>query len=298
MAATATPQEGTVRSQKESLFGSWRMRIASLLVAAYVLAAIFGPMLLDYDAVATSTRDRLLPPGSTLSSGDIAWLGTDQVGRDVLAQVFQGARISMTVGVVTLILAGSIGLALGIGSGYFGGKLDGIIMRLADVQLSFPSILLAIFIAAILGPSVINVIITLAVTKWVVFARVARGQTLSIKQRDYVDSARVMGAGTWFIIKRCIAPAAMAPVLVVATVELGLVIIAEASLSFLGLGTPQSSPSWGLTIAQGRDYLGTAWWISTVPGIALAILVISVGTLGDELRDRFDPNMRGLESAT
>lgn len=271
-----------------------RLAIPIFIVALYVLAAVLGPVLLQYDAVATSTQDRLLPPGSVLSTGERALLGTDQVGRDILAQVFEGARISMLVGALTLVLAGSLGIVLGIVSGYFGGKIDAIIMRLADIQLAFPSILLAILIAAILGPSVTNVIITLAVTKWVVFARVARGQTLTVKERDFVDAARVMGGSTWFIFKRCLAPATAAPILVVATVELGLVIIAEASLSFLGLGTPAASPSWGLTIAQGRDYLQDAWWISTMPGVALAILVISFGTLGDELRDRFDPNLRGL----
>lgn len=277
-----------------AVVSSWRLRVSAAIVGTYVVAAILGPVLMQYDAVATSTRDRLLPPGAVLDSGARALLGTDQVGRDILAQVFEGARISMLVGVSTLLLAGSIGLGLGIASGYFGGKIDSVIMRLADIQLSFPSILLAIFIAAVLGPSVTNVIITLAVTKWVVFARVARGQTLSIKNKDFVDAARVMGGNTWFIVKRCLVPGLLAPILVVATVELGLVVIAEASLSFLGLGTPASSPSWGLTIAQGRDYLGDAWWISTVPGVALAMLVISVGTLGDELRDRSDPNLRGL----
>lgn len=287
-------QSGPTKKGPSSILSSWRLRLSAAVVAAYVAAAVLGPPLMNYDAVQTSSRDRLLPPGSVLSDGQRAWLGTDQVGRDILAQLFEGARISMMVGVLTLVFAGSIGIVLGITSGYFGGKIDAVIMRLADIQLSFPSILLAIFIAAILGPSVVNVIITLAVTKWVVFARVARGQTLTVKKRDFVDAARVMGGSTWFIVKRCIVPSTMAPIMVVATVELGLVIIAEASLSFLGLGTPQSSPSWGLTIAQGRDYLGDAWWISTMPGIALAILVISVGSLGDELRDRFDPNLRGL----
>lgn len=274
--------------------GSWRLRISAGIVGFYVAASVVGPTLMRYDSVATSTRDRLLPPGSQLSTGKYAWLGTDQVGRDILAQVLEGAQISMLVGVLTLLFAGTIGLVLGITSGFLGGKVDSVIMRLADIQLSFPPLLLAIFIAAILGPSVANVIITLAVTKWVVFARVARSQVMSVKKRDFVDSARVMGGSNWFIVKRCLVPATVAPIMVVATVELGLVIIAEASLSFLGLGTPPSSPSWGLTIAQGRDYLGDAWWISTAPGIALAILVISVGTLGDELRDRLDPNLRDV----
>lgn len=289
----ATPE--TSSGGPKAKFGrSWRLRIPAGIVGFYVVASVVGPTLMRYDSVATSTRDRLLPPGSQLSTGKYAWLGTDQVGRDILAQVLEGAQISMLVGVLTLLLAGSIGLALGIASGFLGGRVDSVIMRLADIQLSFPPLLLAIFIAAILGPSVVNVIITLAVTKWVVFARVARSQVMSVKKRDFVDSARVMGGSNWFIVKRCLVPATVAPVMVIATVELGLVIIAEASLSFLGLGTPPSSPSWGLTIAQGRDYLGDAWWISTAPGIALAVLVVSVGMLGDELRDRLDPNLRDV----
>lgn len=289
----ATPETSSGGPKAKS-GGSWRLRIPAGILGFYVVASVVGPTLMRYDSVATSTRDRLLPPGSQLSSGKYAWFGTDQVGRDILAQVLEGAQISMLVGVLTLLLAGSVGLALGIASGFLGGRVDSVIMRLADIQLSFPPLLLAIFIAAILGPSVVNVIITLAVTKWVVFARVARSQVMSVKKRDFVDSARVMGGSNWFIVKRCLVPATVAPVMVVATVELGLVIIAEASLSFLGLGTPPSSPSWGLTIAQGRDYLGDAWWISTAPGIALAVLVISVGMLGDELRDRLDPNLRDV----
>lgn len=271
-----------------------RYRVALALAGLYVLAAVFGPILTGYSHVRTRIGDRLLPPGSTLSTGEFALLGTDQVGRDVFAQVIEGARISMMVGVATLALAGLLGVTLGVVSGYFGGRIDSVIMRIADVQLSFPSILLAIFIAAVLGPSVLNVIITLAITRWVVFARVARGQAMATKQREFVDSTRTLGATTWHVLKRCIVPSTLAPVLVVATVQLGLVIIAEASLSFLGLGTPPSSPSWGLTIANGRDQLGDAWWISTMPGIALAILVVSVGTVGDELRDRFDPRLKGM----
>jgi peptide/nickel transport system permease protein len=208
--------------------------------------------------------------------------------------MLQGARISIAVGLATLLLAGTIGVTVGIAAGYFGGWLDGVLMRLADIQLAFPSILLAIFIAALLGPSVVNVVIVLAVSNWVTFARVARGQALSTRRREFVDASRTLGAGTWRLIRRCILPASVAPVLVVATVEIGHVILAEASLSFLGLGTPASTPSWGVTIANGRNYLADAWWISTVPGIALAFLVISLGVLGDALRDRYDPRLRSL----
>lgn len=270
-----------------------RLGIPLTVVACYVLAGVFGPMLVPFNTTETHTGDRLRAPGSALSEGGHTWLGTDDVGRDLLGQVLIGARISLIVAVVTLAIAGMIGLIIGVVAGFLGGKVDAILMRLADVQLAFPSILLAILIASLLGPSVVNVIVTLAVTRWVVFARVARAQTLAVKHREYVDATRVLGARALFLIRRCVLPACLAPLLVVGTVELGMVIIAEASLSFLGLGTPGTSPSWGLTIANGRNYLSDAWWISSIPGIALAILVVACGIVGDELRDRLDPHLKG-----
>ncbi|WP_083460287.1 ABC transporter permease [Jiangella muralis] len=284
--------EPAVRSRSKP--GSGRIRFASAVIGLYVLVAVFGPWLVGYDPVATSTGDRLLPPGSRTEDGSLAIFGTDQVGQDLLAQVFQGARISIAVGVATLLLAGLIGVTVGVVAGWYGRWLDGALMRLADVQLTFPSILLAIFIAALLGPSVVNVVIVLAISNWVTFARVARSQVLVTKNRDFVDATRTLGARSWHLVRHCVLPACAAPVLVVATVEIGHVILAEASLSFLGLGTPSSSPSWGVTIANGRNYLGDAWWISTIPGICLALLVVSFGLLGDALRDRFDPKLKNL----
>jgi peptide/nickel transport system permease protein len=270
----------------------WRLLITSIVVALYVLAAIFGPMIVDYDPVQTRTEDRLLPPGATLSNGETAWLGTDQLGRDLFAQVLEGSRISLLVAAGVLIVGGSVGLILGLVSGYFGGVIDSAIMRVADVQLAFPGILLAILIAGVLGPSVFNVIVTLAVTRWVLFARVARGSTLATKERDFVDSARVLGASNFRILRKYILPSILTPLLVTATVQVGLMIVAEASLSFLGLGVPLDQPSWGSTIANGRDYVTTAWWIATMPGIALTVVVVSIGLLGDEIRDVLDPNLQ------
>ncbi|MEV5888624.1 ABC transporter permease [Nonomuraea fuscirosea] len=274
--------------------GRLRIIVSLAVVAFYVVAAVVGPMLLEFDPVATDLGSRLKPPGFVLPDGHTAIFGTDQVGQDVLAQMLQGARVSITVGVATLVLAGVIGVAAGVAAGYFGGWLDMVLMRLADIQLTFPSILLAIFIASILGPSVVNVVIVLSISNWVTFARVTRSQVLGLKSRDFVDATRTLGARTWHLVTRSILPSVTAPILVVATVELGHVILAEASLSFLGLGTPASTPSWGLTIANGRDYLSNAWWISTIPGIGLAVLVISFGVLGDALRDRFDPRLRSM----
>jgi peptide/nickel transport system permease protein len=271
-----------------------RLVLSAIPVILFILVAVFGPMVVQFDHISTSIGDRLLPPGSMTSSGNIAWLGTDQVGRDLLAQVIQGTRISILVGVLTIVGAGVVGSLVGIISGFAGGVVDTFLMRLADIQLAFPSILLAILIAAVIGPSVTNVIITLAVTRWVIFARVSRGSALAAKEREFVDAARVQGASALRLLTKYIFPSTLTPLLVVATVQFGFVIIAEASLSFLGLGTPPAQPSWGLTIANGRDHLATAWWIATMPGIALGLLMVSVGMFGDELRDHLDPNLRGL----
>lgn len=269
-----------------------RLWLPLSIVTVVVLMGVVGPLLTDYDALAVNVADRLLPPGSNTSSGELALLGTDQLGRDLLAQIIQGARVSILIGLATLLLAGTIGGVVGVAAGFRGGALDMGFMRLADIQLAFPALLLAIFLASFLGQSVMNVIITLAITRWVVFARVARSQVLTVRRREFVEATSALGGSAWFVIRRCILPSVVSPLAVVATVELGLVIIAEASLSFLGLGTPPTSPSWGLTIANGRDYLDSAWWIAAFPGIALAALVIAVGALGDHLRDWLDPYVR------
>lgn len=277
-----------IRNRKRKI----RLLLWGVPIIVFVLIAIFGPMLVPYDSVTVRTGDRLKPPGAILRDGSRAWLGTDQVGRDMLAQVLQGARISLLVGAATVVLAGIIGMSAGVIAGYRGGFLDSLLMRLADIQLAFPSIIFAIMIAAVIGPSVVNVIITLALTRWVVFARISRAAVLSTKEKEFVTASRAIGATAPRQLTRHIIPSIIAPLIVIATVEIGLVIIAEASLSFLGLGTPPSQPSWGQTIAQGRDYLNNAWWISTIPGIALCLVVISVGVFGDRLRDYLDPRMQ------
>lgn len=267
--------------------------LSGIPVAIYILAALIGPYLVPYDSTVTRLTDRLKGPGTLLATGGHAILGTDQVGRDLLAQVIAGARVSMLVGLVTVLVAGVLGSLLGLLAGYVGGWVDSLVMRIADVQLAFPSILLAILIAAVIGPSLPNVIFTLAITRWVVFARVARAGALTLREREFVDAAKVLGASRWRVLTGDILPSALGPLLVLATSQFGLVIVAEAALSYLGLGTPPSSPSWGVTIANGRDYLDTAWWISTIPGIALAVLVLCIAVLGDSVRDYLDPTGEG-----
>jgi peptide/nickel transport system permease protein len=274
-----------------------RLLLAAAPLLIFVLVAVVGPLMVPYDPITTRTGDRLKPPGTVLSDGSLAVLGTDQVGRDLLAQVLQGARVSFLVAAGTIIAAGVIGVIVGILAGYYGGVPDMVTMRLADIQLGFPTILLAILIAAMLGPSVTNVIITLAIARWVTYGRVARASTLSTREREFVLAARALGATDVRVLLRHILPSTLTPLIVISTVEVGLVIISEASLSFLGLGTPPDQPSWGLIVANGRAYLNTAWWISTMPGIALSLLVLAVAAFGDRLRDYLDPRARTIRSA-
>jgi peptide/nickel transport system permease protein len=185
------------------------------------------------------------------------------------------------VAIATVVIGGAIGLVLGLVGGYFGRWLDAVIGRIGDIQLAFPSILLAILIAGVLGPSVANVIITLAITRWVIFARIVRASTLVSSAQESVDGARVIGVGDVRILRRYVLPDTIGPLLVAATVQVGQMVIAEASLSFLGLGVPPELASWGSTISRGRDFLGSAWWISTIPGLAMVGLVVAIGVLGD-----------------
>ena len=279
------PQRGPARRRRRAT----GLILAVIPLLFFVLAALIGPLLVPYDPITTRTGERLLPPGAVLPDGSVALLGTDQVGRDLFAQVLQGARISLLVAAGTILAAGLIGLVVGVMAGYYGGVLDMVAMRIADIQLGFPAILLAILIAAVLGRSVTNVIITLSLARWVTFGRVARASTLTTRELEFVEAARALGAGDARVLLRHIVPATLTPLIVIAAVEVGLVIISEASLSFLGLGTPPDQPSWGLIAANGRAYLNTAWWISTMPGIALSLVVIAVGVLGDRLRDLVDP---------
>ena len=265
---------------------SWRVRprlaVAALIVALYVLVAAFGPFFTHFNAIHTDVLARLLPPGGQGAH----WLGTDWLGRDMLAEIIQGARISLVIGVATIALSLIFGTVIGVVAGYFGGWADGTLMRLADIQLAFPSIIMAIFVAAALGSSVLNVIIALTLASWVIFARIARAETLATKHRAYVEASRLLGAGGIRIMGRAILPSALRTLSIYATVQFGFVIVSEAALSFLGVGVPADDASWGTTIAGGEPYLASAWWISTLPGVALALLVVSMSVIGDELNER------------
>jgi len=263
-----------------------------VVIGLIIVGAIAIPIAYDFDPMHADLLARLTPPGSVMSDGSTALLGTDQIGSNLFAQIMAGARVSLLVGVATLAISGLVGVALGLLAGHFGGWIDATLMRIADIQLAFPSILLAILIASVLGQGVGNIIIVLSISNWVVFARVARSQVLSLKNREYVEAARTLGAGNWHLMIRTLLPGCMAPVIVVATTQFAQVILTEASLSFLGVGVPLGTPSLGSTIFNGTQYLSTAWWISTFPGVVLVILMLAFGILGDALRDKFDPTLR------
>jgi peptide/nickel transport system permease protein len=276
-----------VAARRTHVARRWLGRIPYAVLALYAIVGGLGPLVIDYNPVHVSLGDRLLRPGSHLSTGGTAWFGTDGLGRDVLAQVVYGARTSVIIGVCTVGVSCLIGVAIGTVAGYFRGWLDTVLARGIDILLAFPAILLTIVIAGAFERSVLVVVAALSATAWISFARVTRSVALSIRERAWVDAARVLGVRRVSILLRHIVPFTAGPVVALATMEFALVVLAEAGLSFLGIGLPNSAVSWGQTIANGKEYLETAWWISALPGIALSLLIINIGILGDQLTARY-----------
>jgi peptide/nickel transport system permease protein len=263
-----------------------------VILLALVLVASFANVIAPYSPYATSLPDRLKPPFWMAGGGLQHPLGTDLLGRDVLSRVIFGAQVSLMVTVAGLILAGTVGTVMALLAGYFGGKLDAVIMRTVDVLLALPMIILALLLAVVLGPSLANVLYIICAMLWVRYARVLRGDILAWKQQEFVTYARVAGTGTFKVMLRHIFPNITNTLMVLLTFEAGSVILLEASLSFLGVGVPPPTPTWGRMVAEGRDYLIRAWWISTFPGAAIALVVLSLNLLGDWLRDHLDPRLR------
>lgn len=265
------------------------------LVTFFCLAALAAP----YLGLPSPTRSSLIarmtaPTWSGLFSPGAHPLGTDELGRDILARIVYGSRITLTIAATAVILGGIVGTLLGIVAGYYRGTVDRVLMRIVDIQLALPLMLLALLVIAALGPSTTNLVIVLALTSWLRYARIIRGQVLALREREYILSAHAIGASTWRIIIRHLLPNVLTPALVVATLELARIIIMDAALSFLGLGVQPPNPSWGRMLADGRVYISSAWWIVTFPGIAILLTVLSVNLLGDWLRDYFDPKLRTL----
>jgi len=268
--------------------------LSTAFVLLTILSAICAPIISPYDPIQQSLRLRLTGPSLTWEGGKHPHLlGTDHVGRDVLSRIIYGSRVSLTVGFAAVIIGALLGGSLGLFSGYAGGAVDEIIMLVADAQLAFPFILLAIGIIAVLGPSFPNLIVVVGISGWVTYARIIRAQVLSLKEREFILAIRGLGGSTRRIVLTHILPNTFSQFLVVATLELARTIILESTLSFLGLGIQPPTPSWGGMLNEGREYLDTAWWISAFPGLVLMMTALVVSRVGDWLRDVLDPTLRG-----
>ncbi|SIT72780.1 ABC transporter permease [Edaphobacillus lindanitolerans] len=263
-----------------------------IIVLLVTLMAIFAPFLAMHDPAKTDIMNRLVPP-FWLDGGNMSYpLGTDNLGRDVLSRIIYGSRVSLLVGISAVLLAGAIGIVMGLLAGYYGKAWDFLIMRLVDSFLAIPSILFMLIVLAVMGPSLSTLILVLGGTTWVVYARMVRSETLSVKERDYVQSAKAIGALDFRIIVKYILPNVISSFIVIATLNVATTIIMEASLSFLGLGIQPPDVSWGLMLSDGREYIATSWWVATFPGLAITITVLGVIFFGDWLRDVLDPKIK------
>jgi peptide/nickel transport system permease protein len=266
----------------------------TILIFVLIIPGIFADWLAPHDPIKGSLSARLKPP-MWMHGGSIDHpLGTDKVGRDNLSRIMYGSRVSLRVSLEAILVSGFIGTVLGLISGYFGGKIDAFIMRLVDISLGLPIILVALVFVAAVGPSFTTVVIVTSVLLWSRYARQVRGEILSIKSRDFVARARVAGASHFRVMFRYLLPNVVNTLIVLATLQVGFVILLESSLSFLGAGIPRPTPAWGLMVADGRELIVTAWWISMFPGLAIMLTVLSLNLLGDWLRDHLDPKLRNV----
>jgi peptide/nickel transport system permease protein len=265
-----------------------------ILVFVLVIPALLAPWVAPHDPLKGSLAARLKAPAWQAGGSTDYPLGTDKLGRDILSRIIYGARVSLAVSLAAILVGGVLGTALGLASGYFGGKVDAVIMRLVDISLSFPTILVALVLVAAVGPSFGTVITVVVVFLWARYARLVRGETLAIKERDFVARARVAGASHVRIMSRYIFPNVVNSLVVLATLQVGYVILLESTLSFLGAGLPRPTPAWGLMIADGRELIVTAWWVSMFPGLAIMLTVLALNLLGDWLRDHLDPKLRNV----
>jgi peptide/nickel transport system permease protein len=274
---------------------SQRLPLFSLgVIGAFVVVALLAPLLGLSNPQEQSLRKRFRPP---VWEERGAWehpLGTDRLGRDMLSRIIWGARVSLAAGVVTVLLASAFGAAVGLVAGYYGGRVDIALMRFTDATMSFPVILLALILAVTVGPSFTNVVVAIAVILWARYARVIRAQVLTLMQLDFIAQSRIAGAGGWRIITRHLFPNTLNTLVVLVTLQIGYVIIVEASLSFLGAGIPPPTPAWGSMISEGREYVTSAWWASFFPGLAILLVVLAFNLIGDWLRDTLDPKLRQL----
>lgn len=266
----------------------------AILLFFLVIPAIFAPVVAPHEPFQGSLSNRLIPPVWQDGGTTEHLLGTDKLGRDMLSRIIYGARVSLTVSLIAIFVGGIIGTILGLISGYFGKRTDAVIMRLVDISLALPTILLALVLVAAVGPSFGTVITVLIVLLWARYARLVRGETLAIKELDFIARARVAGASHTRIMFRYIFPNVVNSLIVLATLQVGYVILLESALSFLGAGLPRAEPAWGVMVADGRELIVTAWWVSMFPGLAIMLTVLALNLLGDWLRDHLDPKLRNL----
>ena len=289
--AVRPPSPGSARDFARRLPRNVGALIGLLILAGLLLTALFADQIRPYDPLEIQLVDKFLPPSFE------HLMGTDDLGRDIFSRVVDGTRISLRVALMVLLIAGVIGTVLGTAAGYFGGLLDEAVMRVADIFFAFPSFLLAMAIVAALGPGIENAILAIGVAYWPRYARLLRGQVLSVKHDLYVDAARALGAGPLRLMRAHILPNAVAPLLIQLAADAGQAIIVTASLSFVGLGASPPMPEWGAMIAQARAYMLSYWWVGTFPGIAITVTVAGYVFLGDGLRDLLDPKLRGKVGA-
>jgi len=276
-----------------SLLRSPTGSIGMVLVTLFVLAALFAPQLAPFDPNATNLRARQVPPAWIDGGSAQNLLGTDQLGRDILSRLIFGTRVALIVGLGGVALTSLVGVTLGLLAGYFRGRVDSVISRVIDTLLSIPNVLLYLVALGVFGPSLTMLIIVIGLVNWTTFARVVRGEVIAIREREFVDAARANGARSLRVILMHVLPSVSGPIMVVGTLNVATIIILEASLTFLGFGVQAPTVTWGRMLADGRDYLATAWWLATFPGVTITLLGLGLLFLGDWLRDLLDPRLRG-----
>jgi ABC-type dipeptide/oligopeptide/nickel transport system permease subunit len=290
--AKERPSGWRERLSRGKLAGNVAFWAAAAILLIFTGMALWPEAIAPYNPRLGRLADRHKPPGYVDATGGVHWLGTDHQGRDVLSRVIYSAQVSLTVGYSGVIIGAIVGIAIGLLAGYRGGRSDQVAMRVVDAWLSFPYILIAIVWAVTIGSGVLNLVAILAVRGWVEFARVGRGQSLAIREREYITAVHALGGGDLRIMLRHLLPNIMAPILVVAGFQLGRLILLEATLSFLGLGVEPRTPAWGSMLSDARGYLNVAWWTATFPGITIALVVLAANFMSDSLRDRLDPALR------
>ena len=287
-ASPVTARQATWRRLARLRWGVGAAGVLLLIIAT----AVFAPLIAPHDPLAVDIRHRLSPPAWMEHGTAEHLLGTDQVGRDLLARMIYGGRVSLAVGVISVIISATIGVLLGLGAGYFGGNTDWTIMTVINVMLTFPFVLLALAVIAVLGPSLMNMIFVLGVAGWPIYARVVRAETLAIREREFVLAGRALGMSHGRLVFRQILPNLVSTIVVIATLQVAQVIILESFLSFLGLGVQPPTPAWGNMLGEGRLYMLNSWWIATFPGLAIFLTTLVINLMGNALRDWLDPHLK------